>query len=157
MATTAQNNIVLEQKVMYFPIKTDGTSDINQGDQVYMDTTAKLIKSLGANDDTNAANFVGVAMGSSYINPYGTKKYQPQILVLIAGVATFNTTAGDTYNEGDAVYVGADAQTITNTVGGLTKKLGYVKMRQNQSAVAGGSTVTIDVQVVPQYPIPAVA
>lgn len=157
MATTAQNNIVLEQKVMYAPVKQDGTSDINQGDQVYMDTTAKLVKSLGASDDTNAANFYGVAMASSYIQPYSSKRYQPLIPVLISGVVSFNTTSGDTYNEGDAVYVGADAQTVTNTVGGLTKKLGYIKMRQNQSAVAGGTGITIDVQIVPQYPVAAVA
>lgn len=155
MATTAQNNIVVQQKMMYFPIKTDGTSDINQGDLVYMDTTAKVIKSLGSSDDTNAAKLVGVAAASSFIQPYSTKKYQPTIPVMISGIATFNTTAADTYNEGDALYAGADAQTITNQA--ASHIIGYAKMRQNQSAVAGGSGVTIDVQVVPAYPVAAVA
>jgi predicted RecA/RadA family phage recombinase len=155
MSTTAQNNIVLQQKMMYFPIDQTGANDINQGDQVYMDTSAKLIKSLGSSDDTHAATFVGVAAASSYIQPYSTKKYQPQIPVLIAGVATYNTTSGDTLNEGDAVYAGADAQTVTNQA--ATNIIGYVKMRQNQSAVAGGAGVTIDVQIVPKYPTTAVA
>lgn len=153
MATTAQNNIVIEGRALPFSVKTDGTADINQGDQVYVDTSAHVVKSLGANDDTNAANFVGVAMESSYINPYGTKMYSAQIPVMLDGVATFNTTSGDTYNEGDAVYVGADAQTVTNTVGGLTKKIGFVKMRPGQSAVAGGSGVTIDVAIERQFPV----
>jgi predicted RecA/RadA family phage recombinase len=153
MATTAQNNIVFEGRSLGFAVDGTGSNDINQGDQVYMDTSAHLVKSLGANDDTNAANFVGVAMESSFINPYGTKEYSAQIPVMLAGVATFNTTSGDTYNEGDAVYVGADAQTVTNTVGGLTKKIGFVKMRPGQSAVAGGTNVTIDVAIERQFPV----
>ncbi|SRR5216684_9013144 len=153
MATTAQNNVVLKGRTLPFAVLTDGNGDINQGDQVYVDTSAHLVKSLGANDDSNAATFIGVALDSSYINPYGTKMYSPQIPVGIDGVYTFNTTSGDTYNEGDAVYVGADAQTVTNTVGGLTKKIGFVKMRPSQSAVAGGSGVTIDVAIERQFPV----
>lgn len=155
MSTTAQNNIVLQQKMMYFPIDQTGANDINQGDLVYMDTSAKLIKSLGTSDDTNAAHLVGVAAASSFIQPYSTKKYQPTIPVMISGLASFNTTSGDTYNEGDALYAGADAQTVTNQ--SASHIIGYAKMRQNQSAVAGGAGVTIDVQIVPEYPTTAIA
>lgn len=153
MATTATNNIVMNQRSLPFAVKTDGTADINQGDQVYVDTSAHVVKSLGANDDTNAATFIGVANESSYINPYGTKEYSAQIPVVVEGVVTMNTTSGDTYNEGDALYVGADAQTVTNTVGGLTKKIGYAKMRPGQSAVAGGTGVTIDMVIERQFPV----
>lgn len=153
MATTASNNIVFEGRSLGFNVLTDGTADINQGDQIYVDTSAHVVKSLGSSDDTNAAAFIGVAMDSSFINPYGTKEYSAQIPVMLAGVATFNTTAGDTYNEGDALYVGADAQTVTNTVGGLTKKIGFVKMRPGQSAVAGGAGVTIDMSIERQFPV----
>ena len=153
MATTAQNNIVLAHRVVAYPVDSSGSNDINQGDQVYLDTSAHLAKSLGASDDSNAAHFLGVAGESSYINPYGTKMYSAQIPVVVSGVATFNTTSGDTYNEGDAVYVGADAQTVTNTAGMLTNKVGYVKMRSGQSAVAGGSGITIDVEIQPKYPL----
>jgi hypothetical protein len=108
---------------------------------------------LGISDDTNAAKFIGVALDSSYVNPYGTKKYSPQIAVGLDGVFTFSTTSGDTYNEGDAVYTGVDAQTVTNTAGGLTKKIGFVKMRPGQSAVAGGAGISIDIEISAQYPV----
>lgn len=153
MATTAQNNIVEARRVEAWKVLADGTADINQGDQVYLDTSAHVVKSLGAADDTNAATFVGVAGESSFINPYGTKEYSAQIPVVRAGVVSMFTTSGDTYNEGDALYVGADAQTVTNTVGGLTKKVGYAKMRPGQSAVAGGATVAIDMVIEAQYPV----
>jgi hypothetical protein len=68
-------------------------------------------------------------------------------------VYTFNTTSGDTYNEGDKVYVGTDAQTVTNTIGGLTQVIGTVKMRPGQSAVAGGAGITIDVLIERHWPV----
>jgi hypothetical protein len=151
--TTANNNIVLRGTVLPMPILTNGTADINSGDQVYVDASAHVVKSLGASDDTNAATFLGVAMDSSYINPYGTKMYSPQIPVMTSGVVSFNTTTGDTYNAGDAVYVGADAQTVTNTVGALTKKIGFVVTRPGQSAVAGGTGIVIDVCIEHQFPV----
>lgn len=150
--TTAINNVVFKGRVLGFNILTDGTADINQGDQCYIDTSAHVVKVLGSSDDTNAAHFIGVALDSSYINPYGTKEYSAQIAIGLDGVYTFNTTTGDTYNEGDKVYVGADAQTVTNTIGGLTKVIGTVKMRPGQSAVAGGTGVTIDVSIEVQWP-----
>jgi hypothetical protein len=152
MATTSNNNIVLRGSVLGMAILTNGTADINQGDQVYVDTSAHVVKSLGVSDDTNAATFLGVAMDASYINPYGTKMYSPQIPVMTSGVVSFKTTAGDTYNAGDALYVGADAQTVTNTAGALTKKIGFVVTRPGQSAVAGGTGVTIDAVIEHQFP-----
>lgn len=153
MSTTAGNNIVNSHRVVAYPVASDGSADINQGDQVYLDTSAHLAKSLGSSDDANANTFLGVAGESSYINPYGTKMYSAQIPVVVSGIASFNTTTGDTYNEGDALYVGADAQTVTNTAGGLTKKIGYVAMRPGQSAVAGGAGIQIDVLIAAQYPL----
>lgn len=152
MSTTAQNNIVQHNRVVPFNIDSSGSNDINQGDQVYLDTSANVVKSLGSSDDTHAATFVGVAYDSSYINPYGTKEYSAQIPVVMSGIITFNTTSGDTYNEGNALYVGADAQTVTNTQGGLSNVIGYAKMRPGQSAVAGGSGITIDVLIAPKWP-----
>jgi len=57
MATTAQNNIVASQRVIPFNILTDGTADINAGDQVYLDTSAHVAKSLGSSDDTKRRAF----------------------------------------------------------------------------------------------------
>lgn len=156
MATTAQNNVVQKDRVISFAVDGTGSNDINQGDQVYIDTSAHLVKSLGANDDTNAHYFAGIADESSYINPYGTKEYSAQIPVVISGIVTMNTTTGDTINEGDALYVGADAQTVTNTKGGLNYVIGYAKMRPGQSAVAGGTGVTIDMIIARQWPVAAI-
>lgn len=143
MATTAQDNVVYEQKRMWFPVLQDGTSDINQGDQVYMDTTAKVIKSLGASDDSNANTYVGIAMASSFIQPYSQKKYQPLIPVLIAGVVNQNTTSGDTYNEGDALYVGADAQTVARRKDGATSS--------TSRPLAATRSRTTSTQATPRY------
>ena len=153
MATTAQNNLVqnvgFEMKVP-FKVKTDGTADINQGDQVYLDTSAHTVKSVGS--DGNAATFVGVAADTSFRNLYGTKQYPDSgtIQVYIAGIFYFGQTSGDTYHDGDSVYVGADAQTITNTAGGNTNIIGYIKIRPGLSSVAYAAGTTIDVLIVPK-------
>lgn len=151
--TTAINNRVqdigFEQKTPY-PIKTDGTADINQGDLCYIDTSAHVAKALGS--DGNAATLVGVAADTSFRNLYGTKNYDTGILqVYSAGLFFFNTTASETYNEGTKVYYGADAQTVTNVPG--TNALGVCKMRAGVSSVTGASGTTVDIQIVPQWPV----
>lgn len=155
MATKPTDNLVEKQQPspLSFPILTDGTADINQGDQLYMDTTNHVVKPLGASDDTNAANFCGVAQDGSFIQPYSAKVYADRIPVGTKGVFRFNTTVGDTYHDGDALYVGADAQTVTNTVGALTKKIGYVKLAPGQSTLAGAAGVTVEAQITPLWPV----
>ncbi len=156
MTTPTDNVVIKYQEPVPYPIATDGNSDINQGDQVYLDTSAHLVKPLGTSDDTNAATFVGVAMDGSYIQPYSQKKYSDQIPVLTKGICRFNSTTGDTYHDGDAVYVGVDAQTVTNTVGGLTKKIGYVKLAPGITSIAGAAGVTVEIEIQPQFPLAAV-
>lgn len=157
MATIPTDNVVQRlSNPVPMPILTDGTSDINQGDQVYLDTSNHVVKSLGASDDTNAATYVGVALDGSYIQPYSVKEYSPQIPVLTKGICRFKTTSGDTYHTGDAVYVGADCQTVTNTVGGLTKKIGYVNLPPSVSSLAGGAGITVEIWIEAQWPLAAV-
>lgn len=156
MATTATNNRVqdigFEQKV---PCKvlTNGTADINQGDQVYVDTSAHCVKAVAS--DANAQFFRGVAADTSFRNLYGTKQYPDSgtIQVYVAGIFFFNTTSGDTYTDEDKVYVGADAQTITNTAGGNTYELGVIKLRPGVSSLAYAAGVTVDVQIQPRWPV----
>ena len=66
-----------------------------------------------------------------------------ELNAVIKQIHSLGTTAGDTYNHGDAVYQTAsaagDAQTITNTIGVNTKVLGYVMLRPAQAPVAGGA------------------
>lgn len=154
MSTTAQNNLVRQvggKKTLSYPIKTDGTADINAGDLVYWDSSAKVVKSLDS--DAHAATLVGVAAKSSYVNPFGTKQYEADMSILVGNIHAFNTNAGDTFNHGDGVFFTTDAQTVTSTDPGGGHKVGYVMLRPGQSAVTGASGTTIDILVVGQSPV----
>lgn len=155
-ATLATDNVVIKhQEPVTFQTDQTGANDFNLGDLLYMDTSAHQAKPL-INSDANAATFCGVAMNGSFVNVYGTKKYFDLVPVLTKGVVRLFTTVGDTYHEGDPVYVGVDAQTVTNTVGGLTKKLGYVKLSAGQTSLAGGAGITVEVQITPLWPVTSV-
>lgn len=153
MSTTSQNNqIHNESTPLYYPVLTDGTYDVNQGDAVWFDSSVHAVKPVDS--DAHAAYFAGVALQQSKLNVYGTAQYpQAGIQVATRGVFKFKTTAGDTLNHGDAVYIGADAQTVTNTAGGKTSKIGYVWLRPGQSAVSGASGTNIEVLITPLFPI----
>lgn len=152
-ATQSTDNVVIKlREPNTFQTDQTGSNDFNLGDMLYMDTTAHQAKPL-INSDTNAATFCGIAMNGSFVNVYGTKKYFDLVPVLQEGNVRLFTTAGDTYHDGDTVYVGADAQTITNTVGGLTKKLGYVKLPAGITSIAGGVGVTVEINITPLWPV----
>ncbi len=149
MSTVSSNNQAYKSNpIIPYPIDATGSNDINQGDLVYFDTSAHVIKSVAS--DANAQYLAGVAMDQSYSNLYGTKKYQPQLEVATSGRFIFGTTSGDTYNHGDSLYIGADAQTITNQ--SASHIVGYAWMRPGQAAVAGGAGVSIDVLIAPAFP-----
>lgn len=152
MTTTQQNNVVKEDApATPYPIKSDGTADINGGDLVYFDTTAKVVKSL---DDatTHCATFAGLAKNGSLISPYGTKEYFPNIPVLQKGIVNLFTTVGESYSEGDALYFGADAQTVTKTDPGAGVIIGYAKLRAGITTLTGAAGVKIDMQLAPKHP-----
>ena len=154
MSTANTDNVVVRvANPIAAAILKDGTADINQGDQVYYDTSAHVVKSLGTSDDTNAANFYGVAGDGSFIQPYATKVYADMIPVYNKGVFRFKSTVGDTYTNGNKVYVGADAQTITNTIGGNTKVLGIVILPPGITSLAGAVGTFVEVQIEAQYPV----
>jgi hypothetical protein len=159
MATQHRDNIVVEyQPPISYPIKVDGTADINGGDLVYFDTGAFVVKSLDS--DAHAATFAGIAKNGSFIQPYNTKQYGAgQIPVAQKALVNLNTTAGDTLHEDDAVYFGADAQTVTNTAGGMTHKLGYVKLGAGYTGqtLAGGAGITVNILLAVQDPTSAFA
>ncbi len=152
MATVQQDNVVIELATpVPYPVKVDGTADINGGDLVYFDTSAKVVKSLD-NSTTHAAACAGLAKNGSYIQPYSTKEYFNQIPVLQKGIVSLNTTAAETYSEGDPVYYGGDAQTITNVDPGGATLLGYVKLGSGQSTLTGASGVKVNVLLRVNYP-----
>lgn len=157
MSTTQQDNVIVQYvPPVSYPIKTDGTADINGGDLVYFDTSAKVVKSLDS--DAHAASFAGLAMNGSYIQPYTTKQYGAgSIPVLQKGRCKALTTSGDTYHEGDALYTGADAQTVTNTVGGNSNIIGYVKLRPGITSLAYAAGVFVEFDLAVKFPTTAFA
>lgn len=132
-------------KQLHMPI-THATFPINQGDLVYLDAAAHIIKALDT--DAHAAAAVGVALQPSAVSSnldLSTAPAQPAIMVGWDLVATLKTTAAETYYHGTTVYLGADAQTITTVVG--TNAIGVVVLPVGVSSVTGASGVSVGVLV----------
>ena len=137
-----------------FPVDTTGSFDINQGDLVWFDTSAHVLKP--ADTDAHMAYLAGYAYDSSFLNLYGQKKYDKSIVAVCTGIGRFKTTSGDTYHHGDTLYLGADAQTVTNTAGGNTHAVGYVFL-PGGNTVAGGGTTLVEAIIQAQWPTTGVA
>lgn len=137
-----------------YSIDKSGSFDINQGDMVWFDTTAHVLKPLDT--DAHAAFLAGVAYDSSFLNLFGTKIYEAAVVAIATGRTRMKTTSGDTYHDGDAVWLGADAQTITNTQGGNTHQVGVIHLPFGNT-VAGGSGVLVEVIILAQFPGTGVA
>ena len=153
MATTPRNNMVQDlsnKPPVQYPISSGGSFDINAGDLCWYDATVGYIKPLDSDAHANAT-FVGVAVDTSYTNPYGTKEYVASLGVWVGNVHSFFMTAGDTYIEGTPVYFGSDAQTVQMQSG--SHAIGYAKMRKGVASVAYAAGATVDVLVVPNFPI----
>lgn len=94
-----------------------------QGDLIYFDDTNNLLKKLDS--DANAATVCGIAIQSissgKPISPYqGTAVDAAQAIESLAGpqfgvVAKMLLKSGDTFNPGDLVYYGGNAQTVSST------------------------------------------
>lgn len=155
MATNAGNGGYAGKGSGYaFPVATDGTFDINQGDLLWYDTSVDIVKPLDT--DAHAAFLAGYAYDSSFLNLYGQKKYDKAIVAVCVGVGRFKTTSGDTYTNGDSCYIGADAQTITNTAGGSTHVIGTIYLPYGNTVAGGGSTL-VEMIILPQFPGTGVA
>lgn len=155
MSTNAGNGGVAGKGAGFtWPVDVSGSFDINQGDLLYFDTSAHVLKPLDS--DAHAATLAGYAYDSSFINLYGQKKYDPGCVAVCTGVGRFFTTTGDTYHAGDSVYYVTNAQTITNTAGGNTHAVGVVYLPFGNT-VAGGTGILIEVVIIPQWPGTGVA
>jgi len=158
MAVVSMNNLVQKIKDGYIfdlPVVSTGTPTniIKQGELVYWDATNKNIKSLDS--DANAATFLGVADDQYPINSNidnGTVAGANSMSVGFNNIYSFKTTAGDTYVNFSEVYIGADSQTITNTAGAMTHKIGYIKLPSGVTSVAGGAGVSVPVYIYSKHP-----
>jgi len=154
MSTTSQNNQVFDKSSpLWYPVLTDGTYDINQGDVVYWDSSAHVVKPVDS--DAHAAYVAGVALQQSSSKVYGTTVYPTGgIQVATQGVFKFKTITGDTINHGDALYFSTDAQTVTNTAGGMSYPFAYAVLKPGQSAIAGatGGSVLVEALLYVRFP-----
>jgi predicted RecA/RadA family phage recombinase len=153
MSTTSTNTEIKQGtgRRLEYPILKDGTADINQGDNVYFDTSAKVVKALDSN--ANAATFAGVATDKSYAQLYATKTYLNVLPVAIDGIWGMKSVNGQTYNHGDAVYFSTDAQTVTPTDPGTGHIIGYVWLQNGGSAIVSTGVETVPILIVPLFPV----
>jgi hypothetical protein len=128
----------------------DSTAPIVQGALCYFDGT--IAKPLDT--DAHAATLLGVSLEPSHVSSNLDNGTIPAPKLVQFGyqcVAQLKTTAGETYTHGQALYIGADSQTILNTVGANTHPVGYVYLTPAQIAagvsVTGAAGVTIGVLV----------
>lgn len=152
MATVAQNNLVIAHApAISYPILRDGNSLINAGDLVYFDTSAKVIKPVGSN--ANVLVLAGMALNGSFIQPYSQAKYEYLLPVLARGIVRLQTTAAEVYSEGDPLYYGGDAQTITKVDPGSGNILGYAKLGPGITSLTGAAGVKLEVLLAVKYPV----
>lgn len=127
---------------------TDSVSSVNQGDLLYFDGTAKIVKPL---TDANAASFCGQALQpskpSSNLDNSGALAQQALMVGGAGLVCLLKTTAAETYSYGTAVYVGADAQTITTVDPGSHVVIGHVILPIGAAAATVTGAVGVSVQV----------
>lgn len=169
MTTTANNNFhqgILQGEVE-LPFSTSNSSAtaiINAGDIVWFDYAqtqgfGRIVSSITT--DAQAASSVGVSQMSVPINSIApTQDPTPNYIVInFNAIFRMNSTTGDTYNWFDALYIGADAQTLTNTAGGKTNVLGRIYFPpSNANGVvinpvnfAGGSGIQIYAIIKPLF------
>ena len=168
--STPRDNIVRDlrgagTKELTYPLGGSSVSfDFFQGDLLWFDSSAGYVKPLDS--DAHAAYLVGVALANAYIAPYYSmqilngpapvKNYALSAVVGLGVIATFYSTSGETYADGDAVYWGGvsnNPQVITKSSGDPTHSVGVVKLAPGAAAISGGSTVLVPVLVIPQLPV----
>lgn len=173
--TTANNSALqpILPGVINLPCIQNAATNINAGDLVFWDAGGVLgvgKYTLGAiTTDAQAGSSIGVSQDSQPINSQltanigGTSnvyKLPDYLVVNFNSVFRFNSTAGDTYNWFDALYIGADSQTLTNTAGAKTNILARVffppsdengNSLVNTWPVSGGTGVIVRGIVKPLY------
>ncbi len=151
MATSAKNIFIREGKRAVYPCDTSGSNNFNQGDLLYFDASAHMVKAAGS--DANCQYLVGIAGVSNPITPrvYGsTDNYQTNGADVQYGcVVELATTTGESYYHGTDVYFGADAQTVTTVAG--TYSVGKVWLENTTSAITGAAGVKVRVLVYNRY------
>jgi len=96
-----------------WPLRITTTDTVNPGDRLFWDSVTKTHRPL--TDPTKGELYSGVALGqwpiSSNIDN-GVVTPDPTVPAALTGLHSWFGTAGETLTMGDALYVGADAQTV---------------------------------------------
>jgi hypothetical protein len=157
MSTTGTDNVVIREDVAPIPYPTDSANaagtQFNQGDMLFMDTSVHYVKPLDT--DAHAAYFVGVALDGSYLQVYSDKKYADQVPVGSKGIFRFKTTVGETITDGNPVYIGADAQTVSNVAaagGGTSYPVGVTRLAPGVTSLTGAAGVFVEVHLNTRFP-----
>jgi hypothetical protein len=147
--SVAKNNIYrsVAPKSMFesaFPVLSTAVT-YNQGDILYFDDSANLIKPIAASGD--AATVLGVArqtvVSGKVASAYSTAVDAAQGISDVAGpvygvVAFFTLKTSDAFNPGDKVYpVTTDPQIVTSTDPGNALHIGIFQDKAVASAAAG--------------------
>ena len=153
-----------------YPHDVTGSHDYNQDDLMYRDASSGQVWPLDT--DAHAATFVGVAAKPGFIAPYTatqlpggpamSKQYDTDALIQRDCIVGFFGHTGETYHDGDLVYLdsSADPQTVCNTPGNAqggagAHPVGIVKLPSASigTAVAYAAGVRIPVRIIAQFPI----
>ena len=155
MSTTSKNTLKYgafsAEGFLKVGLKCDHANfPIHQGDLVYLNGG----KAKALDTDGNAASLAGVALQPSAVSSSIDNSSAPAQKAIQVGcglVAELKTTTSEVYADGDLVYIGADAQTVTSVAG--SNPVGRVLLPSNVSSVTGASGVTVDVLVYGRLPL----
>jgi predicted RecA/RadA family phage recombinase len=127
--------------------RTDGVGPVSAGDLVMFDTTLKRLTA------GSGPKFVGVAQDQIPLaSALDSQFTATDVPVIRQGVFAMIPTSGDTYSNGDAVYVGATAQTVKKkTAEADTEIIGYAWLPLG-GTVVGATAASVDVLIVANFP-----
>lgn len=151
MATTpVNNNISTSFFSENYPNVAGNT--VNSGDMVWTDPTTGDLKALDT--DAHAFYLRGVSNDTYPIGAYASEP-TPTLGMNVTrlGRRRLFTTNGQTLTQDSKVYVGADAQTITNIA--ATNFVGFVAAvgdNSQESLVCTGTPQTVAVDIRARYP-----
>ncbi|MDE2102289.1 MAG: hypothetical protein KGL39_33900 [Patescibacteria group bacterium] len=133
-----------------WPLDPSFATTINAESFVWFNQSVNYMQPLSA--DANAANFLGLCVDQSPLNLIGSTftgggnfnaNTNNMGLVARYGQAAMFVTSGQSYVPGQALYIGADAQTVTNIAG--SNQIAYVSGEQAAiTNAASGSKVLVD-------------
>lgn len=120
MATTPQN-LMLKTETAFIQLPNAAGNVIHSGDAVYVDTNVfgSTYDIVAADTDAHMLTFAGICQDTYDPTNYGIYGSDPVpavgMMVQRKGIWTPFTTSGETYYPGQALYIGANAQTVTKT------------------------------------------